>query len=77
MNASYVTFDFDPSRVLQAPGWKAQWHVGVRVTTSRKLVAFISGSPISLRVRQNTVGIIAFTSFRSRDLMSCDSTSLD
>jgi hypothetical protein len=23
------------------------------------------------------VGIIAFTSFRSRDLMSCDSTSLD
>jgi glycylpeptide N-tetradecanoyltransferase len=54
MNASYVTFDFDPSRVLQAPGWKAQWHVGVSVTTSRKLVAFISGIPISLRVRQNT-----------------------
>jgi hypothetical protein len=28
-------------------------------------------------VRSIAVGIIAFTSFRSRDLMSCDSTSLD
>ena len=40
---------------LKSPGWKAQWHVGVRVTTSRKLVAFISGIPVSLRVRENTL----------------------
>ena len=28
-------------------------------------------------IKSKGVGIIAFTSFRSRDLMSCDSTSPD
>ena len=40
---------------LMAPGWKQQWHVGVRVVTSRKLVAFISGIPVKLRVRENVL----------------------
>jgi len=38
---------------LKAPGWKKQWHVGVRATKSRKLVAFISAIPVRLRVRDN------------------------
>ncbi|CCU74557.1 Glycylpeptide N-tetradecanoyltransferase [Blumeria hordei DH14] len=40
---------------LMAPGWTSEWHVGVRATTSRKLVAFISAIPMLLRVRQNTL----------------------
>jgi glycylpeptide N-tetradecanoyltransferase len=42
-------------RALKAPGWKKEWHVGVRATGSGKLVAFISGIPISLRVREKTL----------------------
>ncbi|KAF2088796.1 Glycylpeptide N-tetradecanoyltransferase [Saccharata proteae CBS 121410] len=40
---------------LKAPGWRKEWHVGVRTTASRKLVAFISGIPVSLRVRKTTI----------------------
>lgn len=42
-------------RALQAPGWRAEWHVGVRASKSRKLVAFISGVPVALRVRQKVL----------------------
>lgn len=38
---------------LKSPGWRKEWHVGVRATKSRRLVAFISGTPVSLRVRSN------------------------
>jgi len=38
-----------------APGWHRDWHVGVRATVSRKLVAFISAVPVNLRVRQATM----------------------
>lgn len=40
---------------LKAPGWRKSWHVGVRATKSRKLVAFISGIPVHIRVRKNTI----------------------
>ncbi|CAZ85319.1 unnamed protein product [Tuber melanosporum] len=40
---------------LKAPGWIKNWHVGVRVTSTKKLVAFISGIPVTLRVRENTL----------------------
>jgi glycylpeptide N-tetradecanoyltransferase len=40
---------------LKAPGWRKSWHVGVRASKSRKLVAFISGVPVRLRVRGNLV----------------------
>jgi Myristoyl-CoA:protein N-myristoyltransferase, N-terminal domain len=33
------------------PGYHKEWHIGVRVRTSKKLVAFISGVPITLHVR--------------------------
>lgn len=38
-----------------APGWTKEWHVGVRATTSRKLVAFISAIPVTLRVREKNL----------------------
>lgn len=33
------------------PGYYKQWHIGVRVASNKKLVAFISGVPVTLRVR--------------------------
>lgn len=42
-------------RALKSPGWRKDWHIGVRATKSRKLVAFISGVPIALRVRSKTL----------------------
>ncbi|CDK29822.1 unnamed protein product [Kuraishia capsulata CBS 1993] len=36
---------------LKPPGWRRDWHVGVRVKASGKLVAFISAVPATLSVR--------------------------
>ncbi|KAG0373542.1 glycylpeptide N-tetradecanoyltransferase [Mortierella sp. AD032] len=35
---------------LLPPGWKKAWHIGVRVASNKKLVAFISGIPQDVRV---------------------------
>jgi glycylpeptide N-tetradecanoyltransferase len=43
------------SRALKSPGWRKEWHVGVRASKSQRLVAFISGFPVSLQVRSNTL----------------------
>ncbi|PWN27198.1 NMT-domain-containing protein [Jaminaea rosea] len=40
--------------VLKHPGYDKSWHVGVRVSSTRKLVAFISGIPHELRVRSKS-----------------------
>ncbi|KAI5241407.1 N-myristoyl transferase [Aureobasidium subglaciale] len=40
---------------LKAPGWRKAWHVGVRASKSQKLVAFISGVPVRLNVRDRLV----------------------
>lgn len=39
------------SWALRPPGWRADWHVGVRVAATGRLVAFISGVPAAMRVR--------------------------
>ncbi len=49
-------FRFDYSRdflrwALKPPGWRRAWHVGVRVATSGKLVAFIAAVPVTMRIR--------------------------
>ncbi|KAG0010501.1 glycylpeptide N-tetradecanoyltransferase [Podila clonocystis] len=38
---------------LLPPGWKKAWHIGVRVASNKKLVAFISGIPQDVRVHSN------------------------
>ncbi|KAH7929741.1 N-myristoyl transferase [Leucogyrophana mollusca] len=38
---------------LKPPGYYKEWHLGVRVSSNKKLVAFISGVPVTLRVRGN------------------------
>ncbi|TPX35754.1 hypothetical protein SmJEL517_g01935 [Synchytrium microbalum] len=43
---------------LKPPGWKPQWLIGVRVTSNRKLVAFISGIPATLRVREHSQQLV-------------------
>jgi len=52
-------FRFDYSRpflrwALQPPGWRKEWHVGVRVKASGKLIAFISAIPATITVRETT-----------------------
>ena len=42
-------------RALKPPGYHKEWHVGVRVSSNKKLVAFISGVPMTLRVREKWV----------------------
>ena len=47
---------------LQPPGWKKEWHIGVRAKAAEgkkgKLVAFISGVPASLKIRQSKVNAV-------------------
>ncbi|SPO25817.1 probable Glycylpeptide N-tetradecanoyltransferase [Ustilago trichophora] len=64
LSANYVedddaTFRFDYSPeflhwVLKHPGYHKTWHIGVRVVSTKKLVAFISGIPHELRVREKS-----------------------
>jgi glycylpeptide N-tetradecanoyltransferase len=36
---------------LMPPGWRRDWHIGVRVSETKKMVAFISGVPALISVR--------------------------
>ncbi|KAI7985079.1 Glycylpeptide N-tetradecanoyltransferase 1 [Camellia lanceoleosa] len=40
---------------LRPPGFFKNWHIGVRVKSSKKLVAFITGVPARIRVRDTVV----------------------
>jgi glycylpeptide N-tetradecanoyltransferase len=40
---------------LKSPGWLPKWHIGVRASKSRKLVASIFGIPVQLRIREVTL----------------------
>ncbi|RKP08604.1 myristoyl-CoA:protein N-myristoyltransferase [Thamnocephalis sphaerospora] len=49
-------FDYSPEFLnwaLKPPGWHKEWHLGVRVSSNRKLVAFIAGIPVHFRVRKH------------------------
>lgn len=37
-------------RALQPPGWRRDWHCGVRVVKSGRLVGFISAIPATLKI---------------------------
>jgi glycylpeptide N-tetradecanoyltransferase len=38
---------------LKPPGWRKDWHVGVRVKDTNKLVAFISAIPVNLKLTES------------------------
>ncbi|KAL7976945.1 hypothetical protein Chor_008894 [Crotalus horridus] len=60
LNENYVEdddnmfrFDYSPEFLLWAlrpPGWLPQWHCGVRVISSKKLVGFISAIPAAIHI---------------------------
>lgn len=60
LNENYVEdddrmfrFDYSPRFlrwVLQPPGWKKDWHCGVRATKSGKLVGFIGATPAEVKI---------------------------
>nr|CAG4640821.1 EOG090X055U [Eulimnadia texana] len=63
LNENYVEdddnmfrFDYSPEFLLWAlkpPGWHKDWHCGVRVAKSGKLVGFISAIPATIRIYQH------------------------
>ncbi|XP_059067266.1 glycylpeptide N-tetradecanoyltransferase 1-like isoform X2 [Cryptomeria japonica] len=51
-------FRFDYSKIflrwaLKPPGYYKSWHIGVRINGTRKLVGFIAGVPLRIRVNDN------------------------
>ncbi|KAG5513477.1 hypothetical protein PMAC_000908 [Pneumocystis sp. 'macacae'] len=51
---SMFRFNYSTS-AMKPPGFHKNWHIGVRVSLSKKLVAFVSGIPISLRVKDRII----------------------
>ena len=54
-------FDYSPQFLrwaLKPTNWKAEWHCGVRVDKSNKLVGFISGTPASVRVNEKVIPMV-------------------
>lgn len=43
---------------LQPPGWRMDWHCGVRVTKSGRLVGFISAVPAQLRIYDHAQTVV-------------------
>lgn len=50
---SMFRFDYSPQFLrwaLQPPGWRQEWHCGVRVQKSKKLVGFIGATPAEIKI---------------------------
>lgn len=68
LSANYVeaddaTFRFDYTAAfllwaLTPPGWKKDWHLGIRVVKTKKMVAFISGVPAQMNVNQKYLALL-------------------
>ena len=53
---SMFRFDYSPQFLrwaLQPPGWRKEWHCGVRVVKSQKLVGFIGATPAEIKLTAN------------------------
>lgn len=40
------------------PGWRKDWHCGLRVSKSKKLVAFIGAIPCNIQIRDKSVEMV-------------------
>jgi glycylpeptide N-tetradecanoyltransferase len=68
LNENYVEdddamfrFDYQPEFLrwaLQPPRWLKEWHVGVRVAKSGRLIAFISAIPAEIRVFKKALKVV-------------------
>ncbi|RWS25182.1 glycylpeptide N-tetradecanoyltransferase 2-like protein [Leptotrombidium deliense] len=71
LNENYVEdddnmfrFDYSPEFLqwaLKPPHWKQEWHCGVRVSKSNKLVGFISAVPATIRIKESGVFQAVYT----------------
>lgn len=65
LNENYVEdddclfrFDYPPEFLkwaLKPPGWKQEWHCGVRVAKNRKLIGFISAIPAGVSIHDRYI----------------------
>ena len=54
-------FNYSPEFLqwaLKPPNWKKDWHCGLRVEKTNKLVGFISGVPASVRIKEKVVRMV-------------------
>ncbi|KAL7028702.1 hypothetical protein ACKWTF_005961 [Chironomus riparius] len=68
LNENYVEdddamfrFDYQPDFLrwaLQPPHWRKEWHAGVRVTKSGRLIAFISAIPATIRIYDKPLKVV-------------------
>lgn len=68
LNENYVEdddamfrFDYQPDFLkwsLQSPGWKREWHLGVRLVKSGRLMGFVSAIPGSIRVYDKVLKLV-------------------
>lgn len=68
LNANYVEdddamfrFDYSGSFLywaLKAPGWRKEWHLGVRTVASKRLVAFISAIPSVICIKGQRLKVV-------------------
>lgn len=59
-----------PLRALRPPGWLPQWHCGVRVSSNKKLVGFISAIPADIRIYDTWALIITNHKYLAQSDMS-------
>lgn len=43
---------------LKVPGYKTEWHLGVRVANTKKLVGFITAVPSDIRINSTTISMV-------------------
>lgn len=68
LNENYVEdddamfrFDYQPEFLrwaLQPPRWRKEWHVGVRVAKSGRMIAFISAIPAEIKVYDKSLKVV-------------------
>ncbi|KAA0192750.1 Glycylpeptide N-tetradecanoyltransferase, partial [Fasciolopsis buskii] len=56
LQPTFPPFTF--SRALQPPGWYPDWHVGLRVNKSKKLVGFIGAMPCNLQIYEKSKQLV-------------------
>lgn len=59
-----------PLRALRPPGWLPHWHCGVRVSSNKKLVGFISAIPADIRIYDTWALIITNHKYLAQSDMS-------
>jgi glycylpeptide N-tetradecanoyltransferase len=60
-HAALRRFNYSPEFLrwaLCSPGFKKEWHLGVRVKSTKKLVGFIAGLPATVRANATCIDMV-------------------